>query len=229
MTNMMITVKMPRWQQILGWILMATHLLILPYIILFGCELLGIELNNYTLNIATFVAAWILTLAIFHKFLIQNIKTFGRSAKKTFLAILAGLGVYFVLNTAVNTGITNLFPDFYNANESSLDSMAQYYYFPLLICTVLLVPVTEEVIYRGVLFQIVYHKNRILAYVLTTVIFAAIHIVGYIGYEDPFNLFIAFHQYLPAGIALAFAYEMSDSIWAPIIIHSTINLIAMLL
>ena len=107
--------------------------------------------------------------------------------------------------------------------------MAQYYYFPLLICTVLLVPVTEEVIYRGVLFQIVYHKNRILAYVLTTVIFAAIHIVGYIGYEDPFNLFIAFHQYLPAGIALAFAYEMSDSIWAPIIIHSTINLIAMLL
>jgi membrane protease YdiL (CAAX protease family) len=33
-------------------------------------------------------------------------------------------------------------------------------------------------------------------------------------------------QYLPAGLALAWAYEKADTIWAPILMHMTINQIS---
>ncbi len=230
MTDMMITVKMPLWQKIVGWIMIAMHLFFLPELVTLSCDLLNIPLNNYTLNIADFVIAWVLVVALFFGFLKANIKTFGRSVKKSFLGIAAGFIVYFALNTAVNIIITALAPaDFSNANEAALDAMAEHYQWALLFCTVVLVPLTEEVLYRGVLHQIIYQRNRILAYVISAFVFALIHIIGYIGYTDGYSLFLAFHQYLPAGIALALAYELSDSIWAPILIHSTINFIAMVL
>ena len=230
MTDMMITVKMPLWQKIAGWIMIAMHLIFLPELVALFCDLTNIPLNNYTLNIADFVIGWILVIGLFFGFLKANFKTFGRSVKKSFLAIAVGLAVYFALNIAVNLIINALTPEgFSNANEAALDAMAEHYQWALLICTVLLVPLTEEVLYRGVLHQILYQRNRILAYVISTFVFAAIHVVGYIGYTDGYSLFLAFHQYLPAGIALALAYELSDSIWAPIIIHSTINFIAMVL
>ena len=44
---------------------------------------------------------------------------------------------------------------------------------------------------------------------------------------EPLLLFLNFLQYLPAGIALCWAYEQADSIFAPILIHTAINLLAM--
>ena len=55
--------------------------------------------------------------------------------------------------------------------------------------------------------------------------FAAIHVVGYIGLFDPVTLILCFVQYLPAGIILAAAYEKTDTIITPILIHIFINLI----
>ena len=56
--------------------------------------------------------------------------------------------------------------------------------------------------------------------------FACIHIVGYIGTYSPLELVMAVLQYLPAGLSLAWAYTKADSIFAPILIHACINLIA---
>ena len=89
--------------------------------------------------------------------------------------------------------------------------------------TVFLVPITEETLYRGLFFQGFQRKNRAFAYCLSTFVFAAIHIVSYIGRYDFMTLFLCFIQYLPAGITLAWAYEKADTIVAPILMHITIN------
>ena len=230
MTDMMITVKMPLWQKILGWIMIVMHLFLLYPLILLVCDLLDLNFNPYVLQIIDFIACFVLTFAIFFPFLKANFKTFGRSAKKSFLALLIGLAVLFALNFAVNTLIDTLAPaDYGNANEAALDTMAQYYYWPMVICTAFIVPITEEVLYRGVVHQILYQRSRILAYVISTFVFAFIHVFGYIGVEgvSAYSLFLSFHTYLPAGIALALSYELSDSIWVPIMIHSINNFIAM--
>lgn len=229
---MMITVKMSLWEKILGWVMIAAHLFFLGIIVEIFFMYMGWETETLEgaaeLNIAYFLLGFVITGAIFARFLIRNLKTFRRSVKKSFLAVLAGGAALMILNLAVNTATETLFPEFYNMNDASLDEMgtiSNAHSVLMLICTAFLVPITEECLYRGVLFQTLYHRNRLVGFILSTLVFAAIHVIGY---EDQgiVYMIVAFHQYLPAGIALGLAYEMSDSIWAPIILHSINNFIA---
>lgn len=225
---MNITVKMKRWEKILGWVLLALHLLFLSLIIELVCFFFSIRLNNSVLNIINFIAAWVLTVAIFHRFLWENLKTFRRDLKNSLYAALGGFGLYYVLNIFVNIIIINLAPDYSNVNDANIQQMSQGYYWIMTFCTVVLVPVTEEVLYRGMIFGLVWHKNRILAYVVSALVFAAIHMIGYIGNAPATDLVIGLFQYLPACIGLAYAYEKADSLWAPILVHGFVNLIGML-
>lgn len=228
----MITVKMSLWEKILGWIMIAAHLLFLGAIVEIFFIVMGWETQtakgSTELNIAYFLLGFLLTGAIFLRFLLRNLKTFRRSIKKSFLAVLAGGAVLMILNLAVNTATETLFPEFYNMNDASLAEMGEIsglHNVLMIICTAFLVPITEECLYRGVLFQTLYHRNRLVGFILSTLVFAAIHVIGY-GDQGIMYVIVAFHQYLPAGIALGLAYEMSDSIWAPIILHSINNFIA---
>ena len=93
------------------------------------------------------------------------------------------------------------------------------------LCSIVLVPVVEEVLYRGLLFGSIHAKNQTAAFILSTLIFAAIHIMGYIGQYSWLHLAIAFAQYIPAGIVLGWAYRKSCCIYVPILIHAVINAI----
>lgn len=225
---MNITVTMKPWEKILGWVLLALHLLFLPLIIELVCFFFSIELSLSVLNIVNFIAAWVITVTIFHRFLWENLKNFRKDIKNSLYAALGGFGLFYVLNIFVNIIIMNLAPDFSNVNDDNIQQLSQGYYWIMTFCTVLLVPLTEEVLYRGMIFGLVWHKNRILGYVVSALVFAAIHMVGYIGTVPAVELVIGFFQYLPACIGLAYAYEKADSIWAPILVHCTVNLIGML-
>ena len=69
-------------------------------------------------------------------------------------------------------------------------------------------------------------KNPTLAFLLSVLCFAAIHILDFIGNTDWKTLLACFVQYLPAGIALINAYVASDTIITPIFMHIIINSIA---
>ena len=94
--------------------------------------------------------------------------------------------------------------------------------------TVVLVPLTEELLYRGLIFRPLYNKSPLAGYVISTFIFSALHVVSYIGSYSPLHLALCFLQYLPASICLGWAYARSDSIWSPVMIHMTINFIGAL-
>ena len=102
--------------------------------------------------------------------------------------------------------------------------------FPIVVIgTVLLVPMAEETLYRGLIFGFLYTKNRLAAYLVSAAVFSAIHLLGYIGSYSAPHLLLAFIQYLPAGFVLAEAYRFSGSIFAPIVIHGGINAIGLML
>jgi len=89
------------------------------------------------------------------------------------------------------------------------------------------ITITEETLYRGLLFQGLQRKNRALAYLVSVSVFAWIHVMGYVGQFDWRTLLLCFVQYLPAGIILALAYEKTDTIITPILIHIAVNQIGM--
>jgi membrane protease YdiL (CAAX protease family) len=72
-----------------------------------------------------------------------------------------------------------------------------------------------------------YPKSHSAAYLLSTAIFSAIHILGFVGIYSSLDLILAFVQYIPAGLILAWVYRRSGSIFAPILMHAMINAVGM--
>jgi len=85
------------------------------------------------------------------------------------------------------------------------------------------VPVTEECLYRGLIFRNLYGRSPLAAYSFSILAFAVIHILGYVGQYSAAQLAMAFLQYLPAGLCLAWSYVKGDTIFVPIVIHAAIN------
>ncbi len=118
-----------------------------------------------------------------------------------------------------------------NANQ---EVIVQYYhndFMATLFLTVVISPVIEEILLRGLVFAPLSKKNTFLAYALSMAAFSFLHIMGYIGAEGQtfYMLLYAFLQYLPAGFVLAWAYQLTGSILAPIFLHSFINIIGIYL
>ena len=81
--------------------------------------------------------------------------------------------------------------------------------------------------YNDAVISAMSRSGRYLMIVSTSILaFAAIHVLGFIGKYSALELVMAVLQSLPAGLSLAWAYTKSDTIFAPIIIHACINLVA---
>ena len=89
--------------------------------------------------------------------------------------------------------------------------------------TVLLAPVAEECVYRGLVFRNLYPISKVAAYIVSMAAFSAVHIVSFLGLYTPLQLVLAFLQYLPAGLWLAWCYTKSGSIYGPLAMHMLIN------
>lgn len=216
---------MSRKETILGWLLVLLHLLILPMALDLFNAILPRQLGLDQMNLAMFLTIFGLTLLIFHKFLWKNLLCTLRKLPKCLLWVLIGFGIYWAINLLVSGLILRIDPDFANVNDMNVANLLDNGNSLLAVAIIVLVPVSEECMYRGLLLQGMRRLGRPLAYILSMVCFALIHITGYIGSADWLTLGLCLLQYLPAGFALALAYERSDSIITPILIHMIVNMI----
>ena len=220
---MKLSIPMSRTAAGIGWGFFAFQMLVLPVILVIGNAILGSPLSDAQLNFVLFAINFILTWAIFHRYLIDCGKLSLRAPIRCLRTALFGLLIYYGGSILVGILIGYLRPDFANVNDAAIMDMTQGNYTLMAIGTVLLVPVTEEMLYRGLVFRTLHRRSRIAAYIVSIAFFAAVHVIGYIGLYDWGLLGLCLLQYVPAGFALAWAYEKADSIWAPILIHMAVN------
>jgi membrane protease YdiL (CAAX protease family) len=91
--------------------------------------------------------------------------------------------------------------------------------FTMIILGGILIPVAEEVFFRGVLYRWMrQYSGRWLAIIASSLIFGALH-----G-----DIAVAFATFI-MGIVLAWFYEYSGSLWPSILIHATNNTIKLVL
>lgn len=182
-------------------------------------------LSETELNFVFYLINFMAMLLIFHGFLGRNGRQLTQHPMRFCEAVILGFVAYYACTWLVNQCIGLLVPDFTNYNDEAIGAMKNTNYFLMFIGTVILVPPFEECMYRGLIFRSLYKRNRIAAYFLSILVFAVIHIVGYIGIYSPLELLMAFLQYLPAGLCLAWSYVRGDTIFAPILIHAAINFV----
>lgn len=221
-----LSVSLTQKELVGGWVYLAFEALFLPTLLTILNRHLAHPMTSAEMNFAYFGLNFLAALWIFHGFLDRN----GAQARKHpaffFQAVILGLAAYYACTYAVNYIIRLIAPDFANANDASIAAMAGSSRFLMTVGTVVLVPLAEECLFRGLIFRTIYASSRWAAYVVSILVFAAVHIVGHITAYSPLELLLSFLQYLPAGLCLAWAYTKSDSIFAPILMHTIINAVA---
>lgn len=223
-----LSVSMTPLETALGLTYLGIQTLILPSVLLQANLLLGNPLSVTQLNFVFFCIDFLCITLIFHQFLLTSVKAALSKPWVCLRSAFLGLLIYWLSSFFVNHFIVAVYPEFFNVNDASLIGMTQQNYTLMAIGTVILVPVVEETLYRGIVFRGLYNRSPILGYAVSTLAFSALHVLGYIGSYSPVHLLLCLLQYIPAGLCLGWAYVKADSIWAPILMHVTINQIGIL-
>lgn len=227
-----LSVQLKRWESIVGWIYLPFYLFLLSVILTVILMVMGQDIMDPVvqsdMNLLYGIINFIIVCLIFHRFLILNLGNVARHFWGYVQAVILGFVMYWVGTTAIGMLLMWLAPELTNYNNEAIEMMASSNLRAMVIYTVALAPIIEECLFRGLIFSTLHRKTRIGAYIVSTLTFAALHIAGFIGFAPWHELLLSLLQYLPAGIALGWAYERADSIWAPITVHVIVNAIAML-
>ena len=218
-----LPVTLNRSETWLGWIYWAVQLLVLPTVIDAVLPLLGLDLSVIQFNFIFFALNFLFLTVIFHRFLGEHTKLALKQPFRVLRYAFGGYVFFWISTTVIGIVTAHFVPSFSNVNDAAIMQMAASDYTLTAIGTVLLAPVAEELMYRGLLFGSLHHRSPAGAFILSTIVFAAIHVVGYIGLYRPLILVLCFLQYIPAGLCLGWAYTRSGNIWTPILAHIAIN------
>ena len=208
-----------------GFAYLVFELLFLSSILSWINGQLSTPLKTAELNFVFYLVNFIAILLIFHDFLGRGLRQTTQHPAIFCQAVILGAVAYFACSYATTQVVRLLVPGFSNYNDQAIADMFGTNRFLMIIGVVILVPPAEECLFRGLIFRNLYGKSRWAAYIVSILAFAIIHILGYIGTYSPLELLMAFLQYLPAGLCLAWSYIKGGSVFVPILIHAAINFI----
>jgi len=211
---------------IFGLIYWAFQEFLLPDILIYGLPALGVRADIATVNFLYMAINFTVTTCLFSSILTQEFKQLRPGPLFKYFGI--GFAKNAGASTMINIAVMVLFPEFSNLNDANIDLMLQSRPLMIAVAVVILAPISEELLYRGIIYGFIRKKSKVAAYIVSTVLFSLIHIVGYIPEANLPTLIISFLQYLPAGLALAYSYEKSGTLLCPMLIHITVNLLAVL-
>ena len=209
-------------EKLMGWVYLALEILVLPSAI----ALLGQNFGGFSPAVANFLyyAANALCCGlIFRNLLAQSLSRAGEQFGQLLWVCLTGFLCLLGANQITEALSALLISDFVNANNTAVSAMVMTNPFLMSLGLIVLVPLGEECLFRGLLFGGFFERNRWGAYICSVVCFALAHVIGYLGTQPPLPLLVCLIQYVPPGIILAYSFEKTGSLFAPMLIHAAVN------
>lgn len=221
---------MTKTEAIVGWVYVFVHIFAMPYILsafnYYVLPSIGLYMKNDALNVAYYAVGFVFLLCFLFHFLRESFSDMCGNFANTLFAVLIGYVVYVLLSNLVALFLEQFLSDLTNPNDASVQTVAKLNPNSMLVTGVLLAPVVEETLFRGVVFGTIRRRNAILAYAVSTVLFAVYHLWQYMVFSFTPSLLLYLLQYLPAGLVLGWCYEHGRSIWAPVFLHMIINYVS---
>lgn len=220
-------VKMRRSEIIGGIIWLVIYGFFMGDILGLGLELLGISYTAAQLNALFFLCNFVITALVFWRFLTRNLSLVPGNLLRTLKAMLLGFCIYWLLQVGLDVIGQFLSGNMDIPNDDTISSIAGENYRIMWAGAVLLAPMVEETLVRGLIFGTVRRLNRAAAYAAAAAVFAAMHVLSYLGQMDALTLGYNILVYGLPSIALCACYEYAGNIWAPIGLHMIINALGM--
>ena len=222
------TLPMKKREKIAGWIYLPIHtvlmgLFILPVVVTL-LQNNGITLDSVQVNTIYYCIGLAYILIFMTPFLKENF------VMKKKANMLSTVGIGYFANTIMNYVVTIILALFTtqltNPNSEAVYDAVSLNAYNMFAVAAIMAPIVEEVLFRGVIFGTIRQKSRILAYVVSILLFSVYHLWTSVALNGDWSVLIYMIQYVPAGLTLAWSYEKTGSIWTSIFLHMTINAVA---
>jgi membrane protease YdiL (CAAX protease family) len=193
-------------------------------------------------NFSVYIIGLVIILLLAKPFLIQDLHHSRYNTKKFFIFIGQGILIYYLGNVISNilSELIGLTGD--SENQKTIVELLQSKYVVLvLLTTIILAPLVEEIVFRKALFDLFSRKTKfhpIAIIIFSGLCFALIHFVIAIfeilidgqGLMAVLSELIHIIPYFISGIILGYIYEKSErNIVVPIIIHMLNNILSAVL
>lgn len=218
---------MSRGEVIGGFVYFPFYIFLLGWLLGLLLHALGDPLTASAANTVYFLINFLIVALIFRRWLIASLSAVTRQFWSFLQAAVLGFAFYYALLWVLTWALELLEWTVANPNDAYVSELAGGSVRWALVCTVLLAPLVEETLFRGLIFGNLRPLNRAAAYIVSALVFAAVHVWQYAGSLGWRGTLLCAVQYIPAGLALGWTYEKSAAIWAPILVHACINAVSM--
>ena len=218
---------MPRGARIAGWVYFPIHAVVLPLTI--GALLmavLGKLPSDVTCNVLYYLCGLVFTLIAMWRFLRRSFDTMVGSILRCIGMMFAAYGIDVLLSLVLQLG-TSLIGELPVPNNDAVTGLARTDYKRMIAVAVLMAPLVEECLFRGVVFGTIRPRSRFWAYAASIALFSLYHVWQYVALTGDFSLLIYCLLYVPVSVGLAWAYDRSGSIWSPMVMHAIINAVSL--
>jgi membrane protease YdiL (CAAX protease family) len=189
-------------------------------------------------NFSVYLVGLVIILLLAKPYLLQDLESSRNNTKKFFVFIGQGILIYYVGN--ILTELLGITGD--SENQKTIVALLQSKYVAIvLLTTVILAPLIEEIVFRKAFFDLLSKKtkmNSITIIVVSGISFAMIHFVMAIldillseqGLGALLSELIYIVPYFISGLVLGYIYEKSErNILVPITIHMLNNILSAIL
>lgn len=215
-----------------GTVFFVVYLLVLPFatdpLFRLISLLLDVRISDGLQNTIYYYAVFAATVIIFHGLLGRTSKKLldnGATALKT---LLAGLVAMYGLNELAYRLTRALMDNRTNLNDTAINAQINAAPLTTLLIVIFLAPFVEEVLFRGLIFGGLRSQSRLLAYLVSCLLFAFLHVWQYAWGSHDIAYFWLMVQYLVPGVVLAWAYDHSGTLWTSIGLHAVVNALSAL-
>ena len=214
-------------EKIAGTVLFAVYLVVLPFVtdplFRFVGRLLDTTISATVQSVIYYYVLFAVTLIVFHKFVARTSRNFADNLGVACRNILLGLIALYGLNELVYRLSSLVISNRTNLNDTTISAQIQDAPRVTLLIIVFLAPFIEEVLFRGLVFGNLKSKSRVVAYLVSCLLFALLHVWQFAVVQQDITYFLLMVQYLVPGAVLAWAYESSGTLWTSIGLHAVAN------
>ena len=210
-------------QSALGWLYFPLHLLLLPVGLNIYVAWRAPDTSPVAINVAYLTVGICFVLLVMLPFLRRGFDVMAERPGRCLMSILLAFCAVWLLSLAANLLLRGILPATRTPNDSYILELASADRGAVTAINVFLAPLVEEVLFRGVAFGSVRPRSRFWAYAVSSLLFSLGHVWQYAAVARDAALLIYGFRYMPAALALAWCYDRSGSIWAPIFFHMAFN------
>ncbi len=221
---------MNRTEAIVGWVYSIAHIFAMGYIAVllnyYVFPIFGFSLSSSQLNLLYYGMGFLFLLCFLNHFMRESFGELLRHKSDTLTSVVLSFALYILVANIVAIGLSQFLENLTNPNSAAINEQTKLNPNTMIVVAVLLAPIVEETLFRGVIFGTIRKKSRILGYLVSALLFAVYHLWEYMLSGFSWDLVLYLFQYIPAGLILCWCYERSKNIWGSVFLHMFINYVS---